>query len=199
MTVTPPQGAHPVPPPGWYPDPQDAQAQRYWDGSRWTNRTRRVRSGGLSSRAIITIVVVICVTLITLAALFTFLFLSFFRSFDPLFETLFEEVADDLRAHRTAQVFLPAVADGDTDAFRTLWCSSPGPDGTAADAAQALKDEVVDHGTVTDAEIQRSRPGADRLEVEFVVTHDGVRRDWVATLVEEGDRGWRVCGAEPER
>ncbi|MGH9111668.1 MAG: DUF2510 domain-containing protein [Acidimicrobiales bacterium] len=24
------------PPPGWYPDPGDASAQRWWDGARWT-------------------------------------------------------------------------------------------------------------------------------------------------------------------
>lgn len=27
------------PPAGWYPDPQDAQQQRYWDGSTWTGHT----------------------------------------------------------------------------------------------------------------------------------------------------------------
>jgi hypothetical protein len=26
-----------LPPPGWYPDPADARAQRYWDGTRWTS------------------------------------------------------------------------------------------------------------------------------------------------------------------
>jgi hypothetical protein len=25
-----------LPRPGWYPDPEDASSQRYWDGSRWT-------------------------------------------------------------------------------------------------------------------------------------------------------------------
>ncbi len=31
--------AHPVPatPAGWYPDPNDAYSQRYWDGSGWTD------------------------------------------------------------------------------------------------------------------------------------------------------------------
>jgi hypothetical protein len=24
-----------LPPPGWYPDPSGARAQRYWDGTRW--------------------------------------------------------------------------------------------------------------------------------------------------------------------
>jgi hypothetical protein len=27
----------PGPPPGWYPDPNDASRQRYWDGSKWTS------------------------------------------------------------------------------------------------------------------------------------------------------------------
>jgi hypothetical protein len=26
-----------LPPPGWYPDPADARAQRYWDGRQWTS------------------------------------------------------------------------------------------------------------------------------------------------------------------
>ncbi|WP_413768915.1 DUF2510 domain-containing protein [Rhodococcus pyridinivorans] len=34
----------PVPPPpvapaGWYPDPQNGVLQRYWDGTRWSERT----------------------------------------------------------------------------------------------------------------------------------------------------------------
>jgi hypothetical protein len=33
----PPAAAQP--PAGWYPDPQDAQQQRYWDGSTWTGHT----------------------------------------------------------------------------------------------------------------------------------------------------------------
>jgi hypothetical protein len=27
-----------APPPGWYPDPNDAASTRYWDGSRWTEQ-----------------------------------------------------------------------------------------------------------------------------------------------------------------
>jgi hypothetical protein len=26
-----------LPPPGWYPDPNDPSTQRYWDGSQWTD------------------------------------------------------------------------------------------------------------------------------------------------------------------
>ena len=26
-----------TPQPGWYPDPEMAQTQRYWDGSTWTD------------------------------------------------------------------------------------------------------------------------------------------------------------------
>ena len=34
---TPPTGRQEnTPPPGWYPDPSGAQAQRYWDGRQWT-------------------------------------------------------------------------------------------------------------------------------------------------------------------
>lgn len=29
-----------LPPPGWYPDPSGARAQRYWDGTRWDSATR---------------------------------------------------------------------------------------------------------------------------------------------------------------
>lgn len=28
-----------TPPAGWYPDPQDANRQRYWNGSAWTEHT----------------------------------------------------------------------------------------------------------------------------------------------------------------
>jgi TM2 domain-containing membrane protein YozV len=33
MTLPPP-----LPPPGWYPDPNGAPAQRYFDGSNWTDQ-----------------------------------------------------------------------------------------------------------------------------------------------------------------
>ena len=32
-----PQTPPTLPPPGWYPDPTNARAQRYWDGTRWTS------------------------------------------------------------------------------------------------------------------------------------------------------------------
>jgi hypothetical protein len=35
--VQPPAASQP--PAGWYPDPQNAQQQRYWDGSTWTGHT----------------------------------------------------------------------------------------------------------------------------------------------------------------
>jgi uncharacterized protein DUF2510 len=28
-----------LPPAGWYPDPQQAGTNRYWDGARWTDQT----------------------------------------------------------------------------------------------------------------------------------------------------------------
>ena len=34
-------------PPGWYPDPEDASHQRYWDGTAWTDhRTPATAQGG---------------------------------------------------------------------------------------------------------------------------------------------------------
>ena len=34
-------------PPGWYPDPEDASHQRYWDGTTWTDhRTPAAPQGG---------------------------------------------------------------------------------------------------------------------------------------------------------
>jgi hypothetical protein len=30
-------GGSELPPPGWYPDPNDPSSRRYWDGSRWTD------------------------------------------------------------------------------------------------------------------------------------------------------------------
>lgn len=35
------QGTAPASPPeGWYPDPQNAELQRYWDGNAWTDQTQ---------------------------------------------------------------------------------------------------------------------------------------------------------------
>jgi hypothetical protein len=33
----------PAPPPGWYPDPGDPAAVRYWDGAAWTAQTKEAR------------------------------------------------------------------------------------------------------------------------------------------------------------
>ena len=33
--------ATPPPVAGWHPDPENSSLQRYWDGSKWTNGTRR--------------------------------------------------------------------------------------------------------------------------------------------------------------
>ena len=34
-------------PAGWYPDPRKPTQDRYWDGSQWTNQTRKAKGGGL--------------------------------------------------------------------------------------------------------------------------------------------------------
>ena len=34
------------PGPGWYPDPRKPTRDRYWDGSQWTDQTRRGQGGG---------------------------------------------------------------------------------------------------------------------------------------------------------
>lgn len=34
------------PGPGWYPDPRKPTRDRYWDGSQWTDQTRKGKSGG---------------------------------------------------------------------------------------------------------------------------------------------------------
>lgn len=39
MAPPPPPPPPPSVPAGWYPDPQGAQVQRYWDGSVWTDHT----------------------------------------------------------------------------------------------------------------------------------------------------------------
>jgi hypothetical protein len=36
----------PPPAPGWYPDPRKPTQDRYWDGSQWTDQTRKGKSGG---------------------------------------------------------------------------------------------------------------------------------------------------------
>jgi hypothetical protein len=42
-------------PPGWYDDPQDPAAQRYWDGQDWTpERARKPITGGAQSRVVAT-------------------------------------------------------------------------------------------------------------------------------------------------
>jgi hypothetical protein len=40
------QGEEPaLPPAGWYPDPENEEAERYWDGAEWTEHRHEVRSG----------------------------------------------------------------------------------------------------------------------------------------------------------
>ncbi|MFZ2239824.1 MAG: DUF2510 domain-containing protein [Gordonia amarae] len=42
---SPPLPSPPVPvPAGWYPDPQNVQLQRYWDGGQWTEHTAPIAS-----------------------------------------------------------------------------------------------------------------------------------------------------------
>jgi hypothetical protein len=36
-------------PPGWYPDPRKPTQDRYWDGSRWTDQTRKKPGGGFAA------------------------------------------------------------------------------------------------------------------------------------------------------
>lgn len=44
-----PEPAASLPPAGWFPDPHDAGAQRYWDGVQWTSHT--APAGGLAGGA----------------------------------------------------------------------------------------------------------------------------------------------------
>ena len=37
------------PPPGWYPDPDQVDTQRYWDGSRWTDQRAPAAQPGSGS------------------------------------------------------------------------------------------------------------------------------------------------------
>src|SRR5829696_3230683 len=39
-----------LPVPGWYPDPDDASSQRYWDGTRWTDDRAPYSSVATASR-----------------------------------------------------------------------------------------------------------------------------------------------------
>ncbi len=41
---------------GFYPDPSHAADERYWDGRSWTERTRGHKPGGLSTLAVVGLV-----------------------------------------------------------------------------------------------------------------------------------------------
>jgi hypothetical protein len=54
--------AHEPPPPnaGWYPDPELAHTQRYWDGSKWTDQRAPIEQGasdGLVTAGYVTAVI----------------------------------------------------------------------------------------------------------------------------------------------
>lgn len=40
------------PPAGWYPDPEQAQTRRYWDGERWTDQRAPLDEPGRSEFAV---------------------------------------------------------------------------------------------------------------------------------------------------
>lgn len=62
----------PLPTPGWYPDPEQAATQRYWDGSGWTEQRAPLSAGATSAdtEAIAGVIVGIAGILILLVVLF---------------------------------------------------------------------------------------------------------------------------------
>jgi Domain of unknown function (DUF4190)/Protein of unknown function (DUF2510) len=47
-------------PPGWYPEPNEPERERYWDGERWGARRKEPRPTGRANRLAVTALILAC-------------------------------------------------------------------------------------------------------------------------------------------
>ncbi|AZG43487.1 DUF2510 domain-containing protein [Gordonia insulae] len=56
-------------PPGWYPDPQRVEIQRYWDGEKWTDQTQSKKPSNPKNVKYLLAIVVIVIVVIVVASI----------------------------------------------------------------------------------------------------------------------------------